>query len=351
MKDHEIIDKAVETLTSISNDIENAFYSKCNFSFNLHWNSNSTPSAKSISHYPIESHEIIIHYTLIIDIYREIENLISHINSSTDDYIIKDILKEKIPEDPLASNSYTLDQQIYNAFTAAITWIYFHELSHLDQEHAYIRSQHSNHSCNIIDELNINVSNKDNITNSEIYHLTELAADRSASIICASELYRHFGDRNDEFKAMMKLFYLGISCALYLFSKNNSFSISLPISSTHPIPIIRLEMFLTSVWETFSPVQEKAPYTDIGYERIELINIASWVSTATALYFNQKWKVGFDIKHLVNGTINRENGKEYLKILINTWHLVEPQLKSLQHSKLEHLLLHFSDEYKKMIYE
>lgn len=336
MDDHEIIDLSHHILTSISSDLLITTYTPLNGTLNFAWSteprasawaeSNSEPSA------PPE-HKIVFCYELPIKIYRDIENFHKFASNELLNEPYETIFNYFDPKPRLAAHIKTNDS-IKNMFIGALTWVFFHELGHLSQEHGYIRKMYgAKPSDSRVVDCDSSGSDEISAREATISHVTELAADVEAAQWCSFELIRHFipeggVDEHDlaEFQANLFLMTAGISCALYRFNGKRSIEpTNIPIGS-HPTPIRRLEVCIANIFE-------KLDLGGIG-EKLHQLDRKKLVYTCTGAAYS----VGFywltqlyanDIRpiHFIpKGVLQDPFIQEYWAEIIKTWDEIEPEI-------------------------
>jgi hypothetical protein len=236
-------------------------------------------------------------------------------------------------------------------FIGALTWVFFHELGHLSQEHGYIRKKYGAQPLDSrVVDCDSNGSDEMSVREATISHVTELAADVEATQWCSFELIRHFipeggADEHDlaEFQANLFLMTAGISCALYRFNGRRSIEpTNIPIGS-HPTPIRRLEVCLANIFEKL----------DLGGagKRIHRLDRKKLVYTCTGAAYS----VGFywltqlyasDIRptHFIpKGVLQDPFIGEYWAEIIKTWDEFEPDILKIRRFGSELGILSFAE--------
>ena len=93
-------------------------------------------------------------------------------------------------------NCFNGEEHVKNMFVAAITWVYFHEIGHLMQEHGVIRREFGPADGSALQTTEVHdfeASSHQLINGREalVSHVTELAADFEATNFYVIELLRH----------------------------------------------------------------------------------------------------------------------------------------------------------------
>lgn len=346
MTDTEIYELAGNIISSITKDIQESFYSDLNGELSVVWSEEKKINAWAESVNKLDkppNHKIGFHYELIRQLYRDIELYSEYIESQVDQNVFNMWFQDDAQPYDLLTSYFVKEAYINNMFMAAITWVFFHELGHLKQEHGYIRNKYTNSTISQIHELNI--IDAKIITNEEaaIFHTTEIAADFEAIDTCIFELIRQF--KGEELKPAIYQFICGVSCVLYRFHGAKPFQIEYYPQGTHPNPLIRLENIIPQVYEFFSleAVQEV-----IGTElsRENMVKICSSAATSVGLFWlrNNDTFMQVEDNYFLMGSWNRPGMKNYLKIIVETWDKIEPDIKKIRRFGTEFGLLTFTQE-------
>ncbi|CDL81237.1 hypothetical protein [Xenorhabdus szentirmaii] len=229
--------------------------------------------------------------------------------------------------------SFTLDECIKNTFISAITWVYFHELGHLSQEHGIYRFKQD--ELNIISE--VKDTNNDELTQEEsiIYHATELAADYYSTVTCVCELVRQFS--KSEWKVAISFLMTGLPIVLFHFHGTAFEKEQEEPKGSHPYPLTRLELMAPLTYEFLSIVN-----TD---ERVEYVNLCGYSVFSVSLFWLRKvhFEPEYVSHYILHGISNRKDILNYLKFIIPAWDSVEPSIRGMYHYGSDIHLLKFSD--------
>lgn len=352
MEDFEIVQFAESIIKTITKDLNESLYSEPNSSLSVSWKRSDSFNASAMSKSKITEppvHIIEINYGLVISLYRDIDEYCSYIESGFDQETF-DVLFETYSDKSLLPTDLTPENYRKNMFIGALTWVYFHELAHLNQAHIYILNQLLSTS-KYIKYTEFDIYNSKNLTGREanIRHVLELAADFEAIQTCISELVRHF--EGNELKESIGVLVSGISCAIYKTHNLDILDLSSEIIGSHPPPIVRLEKILSQIWETLD-LLEQHKIIDIDLNRKELVHKCDInACTAGFFWFRKKHIHPDKLKHFLHcGTINRTGDKEYLKTIINTWDEVQPAISKNRINSENLRMLNFSEEYRDLVF-
>ncbi|MGV2880582.1 hypothetical protein [Pantoea vagans] len=337
MGERDIYDLAYTVLSGLTDDWNTVFYNELGGELKIQWIQTPVYEAYASSDYSpggVPDHCISISYSLLWQLYNDIKYYFIYLESGFDDEFLKFLWGDKAQLSELLTLA-TKEQAIQNIYMAAITWVYFHELGHLDQEHGVIRYNKSSHFSSTLVECD--VQNKETMTGekSALWHVTEIAADFYATTTCVTEIMRHFTDLKD---ARIAANYLvsAIAIVLHRFNGDNSFEEqSIPIGS-HPKPFVRLELALPVIFERLS-----VPDSD---ERKQLINTGGRSAMSVSLYWlrvHTKFD-GIPDHYFIEGMLTRPGVADYLKIIISKWDEIEPKVMSLNRFGKGWQILRFS---------
>ena len=351
MTNYEIYDLAGNVISSIANDLQNGIYDKLNGELSIIWSEERSVNAWAESSNDINKpacHKIGFTYELVRQIYRDIESYCKYIECNIDNKLFETLFQDDAQPLNLLATHFSKEAYTSNMFIGAITWIFFHELGHLNQEHGYIRNVLNGTTISSIHECNINTKKLIKGKESAISHVTELAADFEAVHFCILELIRQF--KGDNLKPSIFIFMCGISCVLYRFHGANPFiKEEVPIGS-HPNPLIRLENMVPQIYEYLSiPALHKV--INIELSRESLVKMCQTASTTVGLFWLKinyiKPKIS-DIFFLM-GPLNRPGMISYLSIIIKTWDEIEPTIKTVRRTGTKLGLLNFTEELRTLL--
>lgn len=352
MEDFEIVKFAENIIRTITKDLNESLYSEPNACLKAVWkrddsfNASATPKSK-VTEPPV--HTITINYGLALQLYQDIDHYCIYIESGFDqeafDIYFKDYSNKFILPTNLTPENYRK-----NMFIGALTWVYFHELAHLNQEHVYVLNQLlSTKKYSTYKEFDINNSKALKGKAASIHHVLELAADSEAIQTCISELLRHFV--GDELKESIGTFVIGISCAIYKIHDLDMLDLNSEIIGSHPPPMVRLEQILPQIYETFDSL-EQSKLISINTNRVELIHQIEKSSLTSGFFWFRKKLVHPDkMAHFFHSeTTNRIGGKKYLRTIIDTWDEIEPVISKYRRNNRDLSILTFSEDYRRLVF-
>ena len=352
MTDLKIYEVAGNVISSIAKDLQEGIYSKLKGNLSVVWSTekiiNAWAESKGNINEPPE-HIIGFHYELVLQIYRDIEFYCKYIENQIDKKIFDIWFESDYQPYKLLTSYFSRDAYINNMFMAALTWIFFHELGHLQQEHGYIRNKYANITTSSINEMSIN-DNK-NITDEQaaIFHVTEMAADFEAINTCIFELMRQF--QGEELKPAIYQFMCGVSCVLYRFHGNKPFMAEYYPHGSHPNPLIRLENIVPQIYEFFS-MDALHQVINVKLSREDMVKICYSAASSVGLLWlhgNSSTTAEIDKNFFLMGSWNRPGMKSYLKIIIKTWNKIESEIKKVRRFGTNSGLLKFTQENIEML--
>ncbi|KAA0982683.1 hypothetical protein FQ192_31285 [Pseudomonas sp. ANT_J12] len=360
MSDVEINCYAMDVIAAITGDLNESKYKKLGGKLSVVWSEEKKFNAQA----PLSSvfsdppdHKIIINYELVRQLYRDAENFIEFTQDRRTITLIA-----KFPADfmslPLLPDEFTKENCIKNMFLASLTWIYFHELAHLNQEHGVVRADgDAMLGMSYADELEIDIPEKIQGREALLYHTTELAADAEATTRCISELLRHFADpkrvnkthAESDLIAASYLLLCGLSCVFYRFN-GGVFKVAEDYpSGTHPNSIFRLELIIPRIYETLELLCK-----GLGYKatRKELLKFTKQAADLGALFTHFHLSHGkVDISTLVvRGLLGRGEYNRYMQKIVGAWDEVEVTIRKNTRYPVEPAFLTFTEQYRKFIF-
>lgn len=353
MTDVEIYNLAGEVISSIANDIQNSTYSNLNGTLSIVWNTEPKVNAWAESLGNTDQppkHKLGIHYELVLQVYRDIAIYCEYIEHNADKELFRTWFEGDYQPHELLTSYYSKEAYLKNMFIGAITWVFFHELGHLSQEHGFVRKHFTGTDTTLIQECNINDNEVIQGKAAAISHVTEIAADFEATHSTISELIRHF--KGDDLEPAIYIFLCGISCVLYRFHGSKSYIIEESPVGSHPNALIRLESIVPIVYEYLSmPGLEEI--INVKLTRESLIHSCTTAAgTAGLLWFRRNSEQGqgeLPDNYFLMGSMNRPGMKSYLKVIVETWDEIEPTIKTIRRFGSKFSLLHYTQEFREIL--
>lgn len=369
MNEEDVNNLAFQVLSSITRDLNQEIYSKLGGKLKLTWSSEPGFQAYASSPSEIDNppeHTICFHYELVTQLYADIKKFEYFADNF---HIQKDIKKilDSIIEIPIFPKSINKDDAITNMFISCLTWIYFHELGHLYQEHGYIRKKFALLNPQKLEEQYIEDSEKINQIQANISHVAEIAADYFGASMCSLELLRHFSSmensslinhnsHGEEFIESTYMFLCGLSSTLYNFygarilHNKKAFKIEEKPIGSHPNPLLRLELIYKHIVELIS----LDVFKTIGNysENRETITKIFTRAIFTGAYF---WIIknidpkDFSPDFFSPNILNSEEKKKYMKVIVDVWKEIEPTILKIQRHSVPFGTLAFSDQFLEIL--
>lgn len=361
IEDVEIYKIAADVLSTIAHDYNSGIYAKLDGNLSVSWVDKKMVTAWAESKGDPDSppnHEIVVSYELARQVYRDIESYYEFATSALLEEPMITILKHFNPTPHLPD--FDKKAIITNMYLGAITWIFFHELGHLTQEHGYIRSIFCNGEYKIrVEDCESDGDKKLEGKAATISHVTELAADVYATYSCIIELIRHFlpkqlDDVDEEskkkFQGNLYLMVCGISCIFYRFNGERSLEpYEEPIGS-HPTPIRRLELCIPNIFERLDA--NGTGHKLHGMDRSVLVNLC--IGAAESVGFFWLWPYihpDASPKHFfMRGVWEDPYKTSYWKEIIELWDEIKPEIDKIMRFGNERDLLFFTDELRDEVF-
>lgn len=352
MQDSEIIDLACHVFSTITDDLNEELYSNLDGELSIRWRDDRCFSAwasvtSDVTQPP--KHYIGLTYDTVILLYRDIEAYFSYVNSGVDNNHFDIVFKDFDYPKSLAEKS-TKDHCCKNMFISGITWILYHELGHLLQEHGHIRLQYD---CSLGTDV-VDCAASDKVDTgilsgkaAAVSHVTEMAADYFAVVSCLRALLHHF--EGDELDAELRGFASALALLIYRFHGVNSYvPTEIPVGS-HPTPLIRLEQTMPLIFEIYSNLDlvgnEKSKLS-----RLDLINLTSWSSFTVGFFWLRKNRASeLPTDFFLSGSLHRPGMTKYHRIILDTWDEIKPMIDNVKRIDDPYSELQFSDQYRNLL--
>jgi len=354
LEDTEIIELASDVFSKITDDLNDGLYKELKGNISIRWGTKRCFSAYAAVGSSVEDppkHYIGLTYDTAIMLYRDIEDYYGYIEYGADndkfDIMLKgyDYPKELSPE---PQKEYCCK----NMFISGLTWIFFHELGHLVQEHGYIRTLYEcSESTDIVDCASNDNENSNNLKGkaSAISHATEIAADYYAIMSVLNALIRHF--ESDELESEIKSFIAVLALVFYRFHGVNSYVRTEVPEGSHPQPLIRLENtmpLIVEFYSNFGILEDKGS----NMSRLDLINITSWSSFSVGLFWLRKSRSsGLPEDFFLLGSLQRPGMKNYHRVIMDTWDEIKPKIDQVKRLDEPLSELKFTDQYRKILHK
>lgn len=364
MQDQEIYDLAYDVLGTLSRELGEGIYREIGGDLSLKWSAErkfgaSASASNDASGAP--EHSVTIHYELVRQIWRDAEEFCSFMrtipeNSGVDNLYEFYGSREKLPA------CFSAEQQVKNLFVAAITWVYFHEIGHLMQEHGHIRAQFGLGAVQVSSEIHDMEAQAEDVELTEeqsiVSHTTELAADFEATYFYLLELVRHITDTDfveEERKGIVTngLVYLMICGLSMVFLRFNGI---LPIAPTskhqrsHPNPIVRLEINVSHIYELLDSAEFRN-VTGHGLSRAELVALSGKAALSATLFWTMTKTEGrkVDSRFLIKGILSNLAVLQYLAPILKCWDEMLPEVKKVRRFGSEFGLMTFAPSFRERI--
>ncbi|WKT71778.1 hypothetical protein [Acinetobacter variabilis] len=363
LSETEVYQLADSVINSICNDLNETVYKELGGKLSIVWGVqekfNASATILNRASDP-PNHRITLNYFLVKELYKD---TISYHEFAENIHYQPSILAmlNSISEMPMLPEVFIKKDSINNMFMASLTFIFFHELGHLMQQHGRIRATFSGQSiddsiineCNAIDSIPLTGKQ------AAISHTTELAADSSAITKCIFEIMRQFSSKeligNDDkgvlFLATVQLFVSGVSSLFYRFRGINSENLEAIPSGTHPQPLTRLEINLPHIYEMLSfPIIEKIMEHKLDRKGIvELVSRAAYSVAFFWIVRSENRPEGLPENYLFKGILQSQELKKYVECIITTWDEIEPMIDSLNLDELPFTKLSFTEELRSVV--
>lgn len=260
--------------------LEKAAYAPNNGQISLHWLDSRFVEAFASSRPGANiDHIIAISYPMVSTLWRDsisFGNYASRLfGADTEDEVkaIFDLYKTSgrmlKPQSLVLPDGVTFEQCVDTTFSLGLTWLFYHEASHLMQNHGQIRRSAMQSGFDDSQDLRVDefhaYGNEKPLTEyqSWIWHVTELAADYEGTIYAIRTMYFqnlakvHAGIRDTPTISWKELWMLLIAVALVFFrfweASKRDFVVR--AEGTHPHPGIRYRLIQDYIFDNFNALR------------------------------------------------------------------------------------------------
>lgn len=361
MEDAEIYELASAILSRITNDTNDTIYAPLGGKLSISWSEKEIygayASSLSQSDKPPQ-HSITIYYEFVRQVWRDIENFCEFLQSRPEgDFTPYEFYDNhtKLP------GCFNEDEHVRNMFVAAITWVYFHELGHLLQEHGIIRHEfgpRGDESVQTTDVHDFEVSHHKPINGREalVSHVTELAADYAATIFYATDLLRHiedpsFADVQERPEVLCGTLYLmvcGLSLVFFRFNGSKPIVPIAAVEGSHPRPLTRLELLLSQICEYLGAMEMETGHF-FNQELLEVLCAKAVFSTALYWSSANTEDDNFDVHFTLRGGQSSPANMQYLQPIVAIWDEILPKIKEVRRFHSSLILMRFTETFREKL--
>ena len=363
MEDREVYELAHNLIGTLTRELNSGIYTQLGGELSIRWDASPIFGAYASSRGAIDQppqHCITIHYEFVRQMWRDAEEFCQFLNSIPTGSDV-DKLYDFYGDRAKLPSCFSEEEQVRNLFAAALTWVYFHEMGHLMQQHGYIRARHgANHGQQSSDVHEFDASGREPLSGraAVVSHVTELAADFEATNFYLSELIRHISDPNfvsDEkkgevFSGLVYLMICGLSIVFYRFNGSVPPVLSTTPQGSHPDPLTRLEINMPHIFEM---LDIPALRRHIGHtlDRKDLVFLSGKAGLSVALYWSMTKTVEkrFDNRFLIKGILSRPEVLHYLRPIVESWDELLPEVEAIRRFGNSFGLLTFTDQFRERI--
>ncbi|MDH0683053.1 hypothetical protein [Achromobacter animicus] len=366
MDDLKIYHLAGEVLGAITQDLNAGTYARLGGELSLYWSTDEVFGAFASSPGEINQppvHSITVHYKLVRQVWRDAENFCNFLRNAPDGSDVDKLLTfyggAKLP------TCFDDEECVQNLFVAAITWVYFHEIGHLMQEHGVIRGQFGpqDGDAKRTTELYDLQASKDKLVvgrEALVSHVTELAADFEATHFYVAELIRHARDhnfvdekaRNEVVSGLLYLMVSGLSLVFFRFNGKQPILPTPVVEGSHPKPLIRLEFIVPQIFEALDGRLARAL---AGHEldREQLVSLCTQAASAATVFWTmtETENLELDNRFMLKGLLTDSIVLRYLQPIVETWNEMLPTVKQLRHFGSPRGLMTFTAEFEERIFK
>lgn len=363
MKDIDIYNLASQVLGDITNDLNESRYKELGGELTITWCTEKKFGAYASSLDEAgkpPKHRVTMYYELARQVWRDAEELCKFLRSIPQDSGV-DKLYDFYDDRVKLPKCFNDEDLVNNIFVAAITWVYFHEIGHLMQEHGVIRDEfgegHSG-AVKIADVYDFEASNRKRLVGREalVSHVTELAADFEATTLYVFELLRHVNDpdfvegekRTEVLSGLIYLMVCGLSLLFFRFNGSQPIVPTAVIEGSHPNPLIRLELNVPQIFENLDMIGR---IFDHGLDRKQLVLLCGKAALSATLYWSmtKTEKHEFDDRFLLKGLLSNSVVLQYLQPIVACWDEILPRVKEVRRFGFPLGLMTFTDSFKERI--
>jgi len=365
LEDIEIYELASRVKGDITRDLNESTYAKLGGELTFTWCAEKKFGAVASTLSEVSKppkHRVTMHYELVRLVWRDAEDLCKFLRSIPEDSDV-DKLYDSYGDRIKLPKCFDGQDLIKNMFVAAITWVYFHEIGHLMQEHGVIRAEFADghgDAAQTTDVHDFEASHDKRLVGREalVSHVTELAADFEATHFYVFELLRHVTDPNfvadkERTEVLSGLIYLmvcGLSLLFLRFNGNQPILPTAVIEGSHPNPLTRLEINVAQIFENLDMIG-KVEVVNHSLDRKQLVFLCAKAAFSATLYWSmtKTEKHEFDDRFLLKGLLSNSTVLQYLQPIVRCWDEMLPKVKGIRRFGSPLSLMTFTDSFRTRI--
>lgn len=230
-------------------------------------------------------------------------------------------------------------------FISGVSFVIYHELGHLNQNHGAIRARYGAGSAASISEFQVAGAATLLGDQAAISHATELAADFEALDWLAMMLAPYKGE---EFLDHAYLQCAIVSCVMLMFHGGRPARMDMTPSGTHPPSILRMDFWVRAYAERIVLFSPQLGLTKGRQEILKFLDDTSFLALLSCLT-----RLGCmddpEYQDFCIGSTTHPNYKSYMKSVINIWSQHDDESRSSRRFGGVGSVLYFSDEHRVMV--
>jgi len=364
MEDIEIYQLASQVLSDITRDLNGGIYARLDGELSIKWGTEKIYGAFASSPGKTDKppkHCITMYYEFVRQVWRDAEDLCKFLRSIPEDTDV-DKLYDFYGDRVKLPRCFNSEEHVKNMFIGAITWVYFHEIGHLMQEHGVIRNEFGPNDGSAIQTTDVHdfeASRNKPIVGREalVSQVTELAADFEATNFYVMELLRHvshpdFVDdekRTEVFAGLIYLMVCGISLVFFRFNGNQPILPVAAVEGSHPKPLTRLEFIVPQIFENLDGVAKMVANIDV--DRNQLVLLCAKAAFSATLYWSmtKTEKRTLDNRFLLKGLLSNPVVLQYLQPIVANWDEMLPRVKEMRRFGTTRGLMSFTESFRQRV--
>lgn len=365
MDDLEIYQLAGQVMGDLTHGLSEGIYAQLGGELSIKWDDEKIFGAFASSPGEVDKppkHSITVYFEFVRRVWRDAEDLCKFLRSIPEDSDV-DKLYDFYGDRVKLPTCFIDDEHVKNMFVAAITWVYFHEIGHLMQEHGVIRDEFGpgdGGAKQTADVHDFEASGENPIVGREalVSHATELAADFEATNFYVIELLRHVSDpdfvndeaRTEVFSGLIYLMVCGLSLVFFRFNGSRPILPAAVVEGSHPNPLTRLEINIPHIFESLDGSMARR-MTGHDLDRRQLVLLCGKAALSATLYWSMTRTLDhkFDNRFLLKGLLSNPVVLQYLQPIVACWDEMLPRVKEVRRFGFPHGLMTFTDSFKERI--
>jgi hypothetical protein len=314
LTDLEVVDFAFQVQSHVSELLNKAWYDQSGLTLNIAWSTKTKLGAWASIAPSLESperHEVVVTYELLHRVYAEAVDFAQFAMTPADGSNPSGM--------HLIPKRFALLEAAEFMFASGLTFVLFHEIAHINQQHGRLRAKYATKDVSQTDISEFESLHGDEPMRCDlaaIYHATEFAADFEALDWMSGSLRVLCEDEGLVDHAYLQCAI--VSCIMVLFNGDQPLRLDPEPVGTHPYPLPRMDLWVKCYAERLQLLSRSKQLNVKSDEIFKRLSDASFWALIKWLHRSQ---LPHDPEYagFIKGAIAHPNYDSYMRVVIDMW--------------------------------